>query len=169
MDPLLKELRHNPVLWLLALVPVALVAAKLVPAAHTLLFILSVLAIVPLALFLDTIALVSPSAIAKADLVPATALTQKLTIALAVLLIAGYGLGLLFSLKTHREIFASAEHAEPSEPAWPIGLALVTLAVVTVLVALVTEIFVESVQKAAEAFGMSQAFVGFIVVALVGA
>jgi Ca2+:H+ antiporter len=35
-------------------------------------------------------------------------------------------------------------------------------------VALVSEIFVESVQKAAETFGMSQAFVGFIVVALVG-
>src|SRR5206468_6458767 len=62
-----------------------------------------------------------------------------------------------------------AEHAEEGEPAWPIGLALVTLAVVTVLVALVSEIFVESVQKAAETFGMSQAFVGFIVVALVGA
>ena len=49
MDPLLKEIRHNPMLWLLALVPVALIAAKLVPQAHTLLFILSVLAIVPLA------------------------------------------------------------------------------------------------------------------------
>src|SRR5262249_13747615 len=120
-------------------------------------------------LFLAAIALVSPSAIAKADLVPGTALTQKLSLALAVLLIVGYGLGLLFSLKTHREIFASAEHAEPSEPAWPVGLALATLAVVTVLVALVSEIFVESVQKAAETFGMSQAFVGFIVVALVGA
>ena len=43
-----------------------------------------------------------------------------------------------------------AEHAEAGEPAWPIGLALVTLVVVTVLVALVSEIFVESVQKAAE-------------------
>jgi Ca2+:H+ antiporter len=119
-------------------------------------------------LFLATIALVSPSAIAKADLVPGGALTQKLSVALAVLLIVGYGLGLLFSLKTHREIFAGAEHAEPGEPVWPIGLALVTLAVVTVLVALVSEVFVESVQKAAETFGMSQAFVGFIVVALVG-
>jgi Ca2+:H+ antiporter len=39
---------------------------------------------------------------------------------------------------------------------------------VTVLVAGVSEIFVESVQKAAEDFGMTQAFVGFIVVALVG-
>jgi Ca2+:H+ antiporter len=114
-------------------------------------------------LFLAAIALVSPSAIAKADLVPGAALTQKLSVALAVLLIVGYGLGLLFSLKTHREVFAGgSEHAEQGEPPWPISLALVTLAVVTVLVALVSEIFVESVQKAAETFGMSQAFVGFI-------
>jgi Ca2+:H+ antiporter len=120
-------------------------------------------------LFLAAIALVSPSAIVKADLVPGTALTQTLSLALAVLLIGGYGLRLLFSLKTHREIFAGAERAEPSEPALPVGLALVTLAVVTVLVALVSEIFVESVQKAAETSAMSQAFVGFIVVALVGA
>ena len=48
------------------------------------------------------------------------------------------------------------------------GLALATLAGVTVLVALVSEIFVESVQEAAMAFGMTPAFVGFIVVALVG-
>ena len=48
------------------------------------------------------------------------------------------------------------------------GLALATLACVTVLVALVSEVFVESVQQAAEAFGMTPAFVGFIVVALVG-
>jgi len=246
-------------LWLLVLVPAALIAAKLIPQAHTLLFVLSVLAIVPLAallshatesaaektgdaaggllnatlgnltelviaaaalrageyalvkgsiagaivtntlfmlgasfllgglkhhvqeynhatarlnaalLFLATIALMSPSAIAKADLVPGAALTQKLSLALAVLLVIGYGLGLLFSLKTHAEIFSSVEHAEASEAPWPIGLALVTLGVVTVLVALVSEIFVESVQKAAEAFGMSQAFVGFIVVTLVGA
>jgi hypothetical protein len=49
VDPLLKEIRHNPMLWLLALVPVAFIAAKLMPQAHTLLFVLSVLAIVPLA------------------------------------------------------------------------------------------------------------------------
>ena len=75
---------------------------------------------------------------------------------------------MLFSLKTHRELFGSAEHAEHGEAPWPMGLALATLAGVTVLVALVSEVFVESVQKAAESFGMSQAFVGFIVVALVG-
>jgi Ca2+:H+ antiporter len=119
-------------------------------------------------LFLATIALVSPSAIAKADLLPGAALTQKLSVALAVLLIVGYGLGLLFLAEDPSRNFFRREHAEAGEPAWPIGLALFTLAVVTVLVALVSEIFVESVQKAAETFGMSQAFVGFIVVALVG-
>src|SRR5258705_4593791 len=49
MNPLLKEIRHNPLLWLLALVPVVLAAQYLLPEAHTLLFVLSVLAIVPLA------------------------------------------------------------------------------------------------------------------------
>jgi Ca2+:H+ antiporter len=86
---------------------------------------------------------------------------------LSILLLIAYGLGLLFSLKTHRELFAG--DAEEGEAAWPIGLALGTLAGVTIFVALVSEIFVGSVQDAAVAFGMSPAFVGFIVVALVGA
>ncbi len=75
---------------------------------------------------------------------------------------------MLFSLKTHRELFASAEHGEEGETPWPMGVALAALAVVTVLVALVSEVFVESVQEAAISFGMTSAFVGFIVVALVG-
>ena len=49
MSPLLKEIRHNPLLWLLAFVPVLFVAQNIKPEAHTLLFVLSVLAIVPLA------------------------------------------------------------------------------------------------------------------------
>jgi Ca2+:H+ antiporter len=119
-------------------------------------------------LFLATIALLIPSAISQADSAAGAAFAQKLSVGLAVLLIVAYALGMLFSLKTHRELFASAEHGEAGEAPWPVGLALATLAGVTVLVALVSEVFVESVQKAAEAFGMSQAFVGFIVVALVG-
>jgi Ca2+:H+ antiporter len=51
--PLLKEIRHNPLLWLLALVPVILAAQVFKPEAHTLLFVLSVAAIVPLAALLS--------------------------------------------------------------------------------------------------------------------
>src|SRR5574342_425812 len=53
MSRLLKELRHNPLLWLLGFVPAVLAGEKLEPEAHTLLFVLSVLAIVPLAALLS--------------------------------------------------------------------------------------------------------------------
>jgi Ca2+:H+ antiporter len=256
VTPLLEEIRDNPLLWLLAIVPVVFVAQILQPQAHTLLFVLSVLAIVPLAgllsratesvaiktgdmiggllnatlgnltelvitlaalqagqyvlvkasiagaivtnalfmlglsflvgglkhhvqeynrnsarlqaglLFLATIAILIPSL--EIDAAASAPFTETLSVLLSVLLIATYGLGLLFSLRTHREFFGSADHAELGEAEWPISLALATLAAVTVLVALVSEVFVESVQEAAIALGISAAFVGFIVVALVG-
>lgn len=258
MQSLPNEIRHNPLLWLLVVVPIVLVAEKAAPEAHTILFVLAVLAIVPLAallshateavaaktgdaiggllnatlgnlteliiavtalhagqymlvkasiagaivtnalfmlgaclllgglryhvqefnraggrlysglLLMATVALLAPSAVADLDLAQGEAIVQKLSVGLAVLLIIAYALGLLFSLGTHKELFASAEHGEGEEH-WPIGVAVGTLLAVTVLVALVSEIFVESVQKAADTFGMSPAFVGFIIVSLVGA
>jgi Ca2+:H+ antiporter len=258
MNRLLKEIRHNPLLWLLVFVPAVFAGEVFASGAHTVLFVLSVLAIVPLAallshatesvaaktgdtvggllnstlgnltelvialaalhagqytlvkasiagaivtntlfmlgasfllgglayhvqeynriaarmqaglLFLATVALLVPSAVAAADPTPAASFINRLSVGLSGLLIVAYGLGLVFSLKTHREFFSGAQHAEDGEAPWPMSLALSTLAVVTVVVALVSEVFVESVQEAAKAFGMSPAFVGFIVVALVG-
>src|SRR5216683_2446823 len=180
MNPLLREIRYTPLLWMLIFVPAVLIAARIVPAAHTLLFVLAVLAIVPLAALLthateavsekrgDAIG-VAPAAVSELDLARDEVMAQNFSAALAILLIVAYGLGLLFSLKTHKELFASEDHGETEEAKWPIYLAVGTLLVVTVLVALVSEIFVESVQQAAATLGMSPAFVGFIIVALVGA
>ena len=70
--------------------------------------------------------------------------TNTFRVGLTLLLIAATRLGMLFSLKTHREFFGSVTHGEEGEEPWPIGLALATLAGVTVLVALVSEIFVPS-------------------------
>ena len=53
MKLLFQEIRRNPLLWLLVFVPVVLVAEKLKPESHTLLFVLSVLAILPLATLLS--------------------------------------------------------------------------------------------------------------------
>ena len=53
MNIVRQELRNNPLLWLLAFVPVLLVAARIKPDSHTLLFVLSILAIVPLAALLS--------------------------------------------------------------------------------------------------------------------
>src|SRR5258705_5435248 len=51
--PLIHEIRHNPLMWLLVFVPILLGARALKPEAHTLLFVLSVFAIVPLAALLS--------------------------------------------------------------------------------------------------------------------
>src|SRR5499425_108739 len=53
MGSMLKDLRSNPLNWLLVFVPAAIVAEKSKPEAHTLLFLLSVAAIVPLAALLS--------------------------------------------------------------------------------------------------------------------
>ncbi|CCM74350.1 calcium/proton exchanger [Rhizobium mesoamericanum] len=120
-------------------------------------------------LFLATIAILVPSLISEVDQPPAPSVSQDLSLGLAVLLIVVYALGMLFSLRTHRELFASVGHADEDEKPWPLGLSIILLIGVTLLVAMVSEIFVSSVQVAAEHLGMTPAFVGFIVVALVGA
>lgn len=53
MKHLLHEIRRNPLLWLLVFVPGVFTAARLRPEGHTLLFVLSVVAIVPLAALLS--------------------------------------------------------------------------------------------------------------------
>jgi Ca2+:H+ antiporter len=53
MHPLFEDIRHTPLLWLLVLVPFVFLAQALKPEAHTLLFLLSVAAIVPLAALLS--------------------------------------------------------------------------------------------------------------------
>ncbi|MFK0273392.1 calcium/proton exchanger [Ensifer sp. NPDC090286] len=260
MSDALDHFRRTPILWLIVFVPIAIVGEHIWPNAHTLLFLLSVAAIVPLAallsqateavasrtgdtvgallnatlgnltelvialmalaagqyllvkasiagaivtntlfmlggsfllgglkfhlqefnrvnarflsslLFMATIAVLVPSLIGAADGQPQAAFTQQLSAGLSVVLIIAYGLWMLFSLKTHSELFASAasEHGG-DEPHWPLSVGIVVLLVVTVLVALVSEVFVSSVQVAAEELGMTPAFVGFVVVALVGA
>jgi Ca2+:H+ antiporter len=121
-------------------------------------------------LFLAAFALMVPAAISASDRPDATALIQQLSVGLSWVLLAAYVLGLFFSLRTHRELFAGAAHeAGEDEAAWPVGVAVALLVIVTILVALVSEIFVGSVQHAALTFGMSPAFVGFVVVAIVGA
>jgi len=52
-DAAFKEIAHNPLLWALAFVPILFVFHWLKPESHTLLFVLSVLAIIPLAALLS--------------------------------------------------------------------------------------------------------------------
>ncbi len=120
-------------------------------------------------LLLATVALVVPSAVFHIDQVHVGSYMLPLSLGLSCILLVTYALSLFFSLKTHRAEFASAGGEEHAEKPWPLPFALGALAIATISIAVVSEIFVGSVQQAGTALGMSRAFVGFIVVSLVGA
>jgi Ca2+:H+ antiporter len=90
---------------------------------------------------------------------------------LAIMLIAVYALYLVFMLGTHREEFAGkAEadegHGQGSE--WGVPRALATLIGASVLAAWMSEILVGAAEGTGEQLGMSQTFIGIIIVAIVG-
>jgi Ca2+:H+ antiporter len=120
--------------------------------------------------FLALIALLMPSVLLEAAVGETSSrFGQSLSLTLSVLLIVCYSLSMLFSLKTHRDVFTVVQHGGAAHSLLPIGLALAVLGVVTVLVAVVCHILVDTVEPAGKAFGMTSAFIGFIIVGLVNA
>jgi Ca2+:H+ antiporter len=93
---------------------------------------------------------------------------EHLSLWIAVLLIAVYVAGLVFSMKTHRDLFnPEHEHDEEVEP-WSVRKSIVMLGIAGVAVGVMSEILVGSIHHAAESAGLSEFFIGAIVVAIVG-
>src|SRR5438876_342519 len=180
MNPLLREIRYTPLLWMLIFVPAVLIAARVVPTAHTLLFVLAVLAIVPLAALLShatesvsektgdavggllnaTLGNLTELIIAVTALRAGEHMLVKASIAGAIVTNSLFMLGasfLLGGLRYHVQEYNRA------------GGRMYSALLLMATIALLSEIFVESVQHAAATLGMNPAFVGFIIVALVGA
>ncbi|MBA3305120.1 MAG: calcium/proton exchanger, partial [Thermoleophilaceae bacterium] len=94
---------------------------------------------------------------------------ERLSFAVAIVLMASYAAGLLFSLKTHRGVFNPFEgEEEEHEGGWSMKRSIVSLATAAVLVGVMSEVLVGSISEASETIGLSQFFVGVFVVAIVG-
>jgi Ca2+:H+ antiporter len=93
---------------------------------------------------------------------------QKASLAIAIVLIATYLAGLLFSLRTHRDLFNPAADLRDTEGTWPVRKSMTILAAGGVLVALLSDVLVGSIEHAAASLGISQFFLGAFVVAVVG-
>jgi Ca2+:H+ antiporter len=92
---------------------------------------------------------------------------EDLSLAVAIVLIATYVIGLFFSLKTHRALF-NPEYEEEDTWGWSTRTSVIALAVAGVLVGLMSEVLVGSISEASHSIGLSEFFVGVIVVAIVG-
>jgi Ca2+:H+ antiporter len=103
----------------------------------------------------------------------APAAEQELSFEIAVILMATYALSLVFTLKTHKHLYAGGHDGAEADEAigtegWSAGRSLAVLLVATAFVALMSEFLVGAVEATAKSFGMTEVFVGVILVAIVG-
>ncbi len=102
-----------------------------------------------------------------AETVNYDATVEHLSLAVAIVLIATYVAGLFFSLKTHRAIF-NPEYEEEDTWGWSTRRSILALAGAALLVGLMSEVLVGSIEETSHAIGLSEFFIGVIVVAIVG-
>jgi Ca2+:H+ antiporter len=93
---------------------------------------------------------------------------EDLSLAVAIVLIATYVAGLFFSLKTHRALFNPEYEEHDDTWGWSVRTSVIALAIAGVAVGLMSEILVGSIEAASESVGLSEFFIGVIVVAIVG-
>ena len=94
---------------------------------------------------------------------------ERLSEFVAVVLILSYVAGLVFSLKTHRRVFNPYEEEDSEhEGGWSVRRSVIMLAIAGVLVGLMSEVLVGSIEATADDVGLSEFFIGIFVVAIVG-
>jgi Ca2+:H+ antiporter len=102
-----------------------------------------------------------------AELIDYGPTVEHLSLAVAIVLIVTYVAGLFFSLKTHRDIF-NPEYEQEDSWGWSVRTSVIALAVAGVLVGVMSEVLVGSITEASQSIGLSEFFIGAIVVAIVG-
>ena len=120
---------------------------------------------------LAALAILVPSIFAASGVEALASRSVAFSIVVSVLLLVVYVASLVFTLGTHADLFrghASAEATEEHGMAWSLSLATGVMAVVTLLIVWMSEILVATVEQASHALGLSNLFVGVVVVAVVG-
>ena len=93
----------------------------------------------------------------------------QLSVAIALVLFLTYFLSLLFHLVTHRELFEGPSlGGQGDEAPWPLWQSITALAIATTLVAWLSEVLVGSIEAARHTLGLTETFVGVVVIAFVG-
>jgi Ca2+:H+ antiporter len=95
-------------------------------------------------------------------------LREELSIGVALLLLGSYIAQMVFFLRTHKHLYSEEEEMVMHGQAWSIRHSVIVLVGATALVALMSEILVEGVEYLTAQLGLTELFVGVILVALIG-
>lgn len=93
------------------------------------------------------------------------AIERDLSLEISIVLFATYLLSLIFSLKTHRDLFGGKGREEPD---WGRGMAVTVLLASTLFVVLMGEILISTLKPFALRLGVTDTFLGVVLVAIVG-
>lgn len=94
---------------------------------------------------------------------------EQLSICVSFVLLALYVGNLVYTLVTHRDVFASKEpRGQGGGHAWPLGVSLVVLVAATAVIGVESELVSGALTETASSLGISTLFLGVIVLALVG-
>jgi Ca2+:H+ antiporter len=125
-------------------------------------------------LVVAVIGLVIPALYHATHVDPTRELTRRVSIGVAALLIVGYLLSLVYSMGTHKAVFGEAgevaecEHSTPEHPPWSLRKSILVLVASAAFVGWLSEILVGSTEEAIKHVGLSQIFVGLIIVPIIG-
>ena len=85
----------------------------------------------------------------------------------AIIMFAIYILSLVFSFFTHKDIY-SIDHEEEGSAKWSLKKSIIILAIATILIAIESEFLVSGVDSITATLGLSEFFVGIILIPIIG-
>jgi Ca2+:H+ antiporter len=116
-------------------------------------------------LILAVIALIIPS-LFSAAIAPDFQAEKQFSESVAIVMIVIYALGVVYSLTTHRGPLA--REAIPHKARWSLPKALIVLLIATAGTALISEVLVGAVEHVTAALGLTEIFLGIILIPLIG-
>jgi Ca2+:H+ antiporter len=102
-----------------------------------------------------------------AERVDYSSTVEHLSLVIVGVLILVYVAGLIFSLRTHRDVF-NPEYEDEDTWGWSTRRSVLMLAIAGIAVGGMSEVLVGSISEASHSLGLSEFFIGAIVVAIVG-
>jgi Ca2+:H+ antiporter len=122
-------------------------------------------------LFLAVVAILLPAAFDLTERIAAPGANlsladEQLSLSVSVVLLLLYGANLVYTLVTHRDVFAG--DAPAGKARWSFALALFVMVASTVVIALEAELVSGALEATAAQLGLSPVFMGVVVLALIG-
>jgi len=93
---------------------------------------------------------------------------ESLSLLVSAILILSYAAQLLFSLRTHAQLYSEEEEEAMHGPVWPVRKSLLVLGGATVIVGFLSEFLVGSLEELGNQFNLTDLFIGVILVAIIG-